>query len=473
MLEKPDNPTPAKNVPLGWRETTVEATGEYLNGVAFKPSDWASCGTPIIRIQNLTDPSKPFNYTKRVVDPAYTVRRGDILVSWSATLDAFRWGGEEALLNQHIFKVTPNRDLVTEEFLFYLLRHAISEMVRTEHLHGSTMQHINRGPFLGFPVTIPPKTVQRAIASKLDELFTDLNAGVAALERVRAKLKRYRAAVLKAAVEGRLTAEWRQTNPPAESAADLLKRILAERRQKWEADQLAKFAAAGKTPTKGWQSKYVEPKPPDTSGLLDLPEGWCWATVAQCAWEVTVGHVGPMRDEYLERGVPFLRSQNVRPLRFDPAGIRYISTAFDAKLVKSRLEGGELLVVRSGSIGDACVYPEGEPAANCSDLVITRLLSGVCPQYAAVYVSSPGGRDAVGLKKTGIALTHFNIGAMKVSTVPLPPLPEQQQIIGEVDRRLSVADEVETQIDTNLKRAGRLRQAVLKRAFEGRLINGE
>ena len=115
---------------------------------------------------------------------------------------------------------------------------------------------------------------QRRIVAKIEELFSDLDAGVAALKRIKANLKRYRAAVLKAAVEGRLTEAWRAKHPNTEPATKLLERILAERRKKWEADQLAKFAAAEKTPPKGWREKYVEPLPPDTSGLPELPQGW-------------------------------------------------------------------------------------------------------------------------------------------------------------------------------------------------------
>ena len=106
----------------------------------------------------------------------------------------------------------------------------------------------------------------------IEEQFTRLDAGVAALRRARAALKRYRAAVLKAAVEGRLTAAWRAAHPDAEPAAALLRRILAERRARWEADQRAK----GKDPAK---ARYDEPAAPDTAGLPALPEGWAWATV--------------------------------------------------------------------------------------------------------------------------------------------------------------------------------------------------
>ena len=108
-------------------------------------------------------------------------------------------------------------------------------------------------------IPIAPLAEQQRIVAQVEELFSDLDAGVAALTRVRANLKRYRATVLKAAVEGRLTADWRATHPNAEPASDLLARVLADRSAKWEADQLAKFAASGKTPPNNWQAKYAEP----------------------------------------------------------------------------------------------------------------------------------------------------------------------------------------------------------------------
>ncbi|MFO0889888.1 MAG: hypothetical protein U0790_12195 [Isosphaeraceae bacterium] len=111
-------------------------------------------------------------------------------------------------------------------------------------------------------VPFAPINEQRRIVAKIEELFSDLDAGVAALERVRANLKRYRASVLKAAVEGKLTEDWRAQHPDTEPAPVLLERILTERRRQWEKDQLAKFAQAGKQPPKGWREKYVEPGRP-------------------------------------------------------------------------------------------------------------------------------------------------------------------------------------------------------------------
>jgi type I restriction enzyme S subunit len=123
-----------------------------------------------------------------------------------------------------------------------------------------------------FEFPLPPLAEQHRIVAAIEQQFTRLDAGIAALRQVRAKLKRYRASVLNAAVEGKLTEAWRAEHPATEPASVLLERILKERRAKWEEDLRAK----GKDPAK---VRYVEPAKPDRENLLELPEGWCWATV--------------------------------------------------------------------------------------------------------------------------------------------------------------------------------------------------
>jgi len=138
---------------------------KFINGAAFKPEDWGDAGLPIIRIQNLTGSNKQFNYTTRTVKPDLHVKRGDMLVSWSATLDVFVWDGPEGLLNQHIFKVIPNSN-VDRRFLFHTLKSKIAEL--NGKTHGSTMKHVVRGDFEGTVINLPPLDEQQRIADILD-----------------------------------------------------------------------------------------------------------------------------------------------------------------------------------------------------------------------------------------------------------------------------------------------------------------
>ncbi|MBS0657723.1 MAG: restriction endonuclease subunit S [Verrucomicrobia bacterium] len=140
---------------------------EFINGAAFKPEDWGDEGRRIIRIQNLTDPCKPYNRTNREVSDRLHVHPGDLLVSWSATLGVFEWSGPDvAVLNQHIFRVVPNKSRVDKRFLRHALEGALSAMQK--HLHGATMQHVNRGEFLSTKLFLPGLAEQRRIAEVLD-----------------------------------------------------------------------------------------------------------------------------------------------------------------------------------------------------------------------------------------------------------------------------------------------------------------
>ena len=125
---------------------------DFINGFAFKPVDWNGQGKKIIRIQNLTNKYKPYNLTDREVHNKYIIKKGDLLVSWSATLGVFEWQDGDALLNQHIFKVVP-KDIIHKPYLQLVLKKALLDM--EYYLHGATMRHINRKEFLGTQIPIP------------------------------------------------------------------------------------------------------------------------------------------------------------------------------------------------------------------------------------------------------------------------------------------------------------------------------
>jgi type I restriction enzyme S subunit len=159
---------------------------------------------------------------------------------------------------------------------YYVSQESFRQTART-HMTGSAGQlRVPAAYLANVPYPLAPTNEQQHIVSAIEQQFTRLDAAVAALKRTQIKLKRYRAAVLKAAVEGKLTEEWRAEHPATESASQLLERILKERREKWEADLRAKGKDAAKV-------KYVEPAQPDTEDLPELPEGWCWVTVEQLA----------------------------------------------------------------------------------------------------------------------------------------------------------------------------------------------
>ena len=152
-------------VPAHWSLSKVKYIAAYLNGAAFKPEQWSDHGQKIIRIQNLTGEDSNYNFFDGELQLRYLVRKGDILLSWSASLGVFVWAGEDAWLNQHIFKVTPDETRVTTDYYVWLARWFLGYMAR--EAHGSTMQHVTKGKFGGLPVYLPPLREQEEIAAQL------------------------------------------------------------------------------------------------------------------------------------------------------------------------------------------------------------------------------------------------------------------------------------------------------------------
>lgn len=155
------------NAPVSRLLVELGEVADFVNGYAFKPEDWSADGLPIIRIQNLTGTGREYNRTKLDVPEKFRVNKGDLLVSWSASLGVFEWDGPEAVVNQHIFKVVPNLKKVELAYLRHAIDASIHEMER--FTHGSTMKHINRREFLEHQIPLPPLDEQRRIAAILDK----------------------------------------------------------------------------------------------------------------------------------------------------------------------------------------------------------------------------------------------------------------------------------------------------------------
>jgi len=151
---------------MKWKIANLGDLATFINGFPFKPSDWSDKGMEIIRIQNLTKGSSETNYYKGVISDKYKIKKGDILISWSATLDVFVWAGKDAWLNQHIFKVVFDKIEIDRQFFIFLIKFVLDDMKK--EVHGATMQHITKGRFDNLQVPLPPLPIQKRIAEILD-----------------------------------------------------------------------------------------------------------------------------------------------------------------------------------------------------------------------------------------------------------------------------------------------------------------
>jgi type I restriction enzyme S subunit len=319
--------------------------------------------------------------------------------------------------------------------------------------------------FLPLPVPVAPTPEQIRIVEAIESCFTRLDDAVATLERVQRNLKRYRASVLKAAVEGRLVptqaelarAEGRDYEP----APVILERILTERRRRWEAS--------------GRRGKYQEPIAPTASELTDLPEGWCWATVDQLS-EVSGGLTMNAKRENLPLRLPYLRVANVYADELRLEDVKEIGTE-EAEIPRALLAQNDLLVVEgNGSIdqiGRVALWDGSlHRCLHQNHLIKVRFDAVSFARWSLIWLLSPAGRRVVEQVASSTSGLH-TLSISKVASLPVPvcPLVEQARIVAEVDRLVSVSQSSAGGVQTIERHATRLRQAILKWAFEGRLAD--
>jgi len=324
-----------------------------------------------------------------------------------------------------------------------------------------------------FQIDLPPISEQVRIVTKLEALLTDLDMGVAELQTAQKKLAQYRQSLLKAAVEGVLTAQWREDNPAAENGAQLLERILQERRVRWETKQLAKFAEQGKTPPKEWQKKYPEPVQPDTTDLPQLPEGWVWASLEQIS-EIQGGIQKQPSRVPKENKYPFLRVANVARGKLKLDDVHDIEL-FTGELERLALVAGDILIVEgNGSLAEIgrCAVWDGsiENAVHQNHLIRVRPII-VNSQFVETWVNSLGGID----KLTKLAVTTsglYTLSVKKISKIPVPiaPLTEQESATQTLIESLSALYLQEQSIELSLKQCAAQRQNILRAAFSGQLV---
>lgn len=366
----------------------------------------------------------------------------------------------------HVFR--PAASVEPKFVRYYVVQEAFRRTARG-HMKGTAGQlRVPANYLQSVPLPIPPVAEQRRIVAAIEKQFALLDAGVAALERTRANLKRYRASVLKAAVEGRLTERWREEHPDTENAETLLERILEERRARWEEDQLARYAGKKQNPPKNWRAKYKEPAAPNTADLPELPQDWWWASLPQIGWfDRGRSRHRPRNAPHLYDGpYPFIQTSDIR--RANTVIKEYKQTYSEAGLEQSKLwPVGTLCITIAANIAETAIlgfdscFPDSVVGLSVSERFVSI-------RFVELYLRTI--RRRLEEYAPATAQKNINIETLKNIAVALPPYTEQEEIVAEVERRLSVAEGVEAQVEAGLKRAARLRQAILKRAFEGRLV---
>jgi type I restriction enzyme S subunit len=431
-------------------------------GSNLKASEYVDEGIPIARLQNVDRNAfvhKNIKYvTRKKADglSRHTFRPGDILITklgdplGEACIAPSSI--EHGVIVADLVRVRPAEKKVDRRYLTYAINSPLVARQFEKHTKGTTRPRVNLGMIRQLPIPVAPRDMQAGVVAEIEKQFSRLDEAVANLKRVKANLKRYKAAVLKAAVEGRLVeteAEIaRREGRSYETGEQLLQRILETRRSQWKG-----------------KGKYKEPAAPDITDLPELPEGWVWATMPQLG-ELNRGKSKhrPRDDKKLYGGpYPFIQTGDVR--KSEGRITEYSQTYSEFGLKQSRLWPARTLCVtiaaniaETGILTFAACFPDSVVGFLIEDGATTT-------QYVEYFIRTA--REKLERFAPATAQKNINLEVLEAVAVPLPPLAEQERIVSEIDRRLSLVREVETQVDANLKRGERMRQAVLSRAFSG------
>jgi type I restriction enzyme S subunit len=349
------------------------------------------------------------------------------------------------------FIVFPKTEGVDSRYLQYFLNSSTFASFAS-HLNTGDRPRVDFDQLAPYAFPVAPPEEQKRIVAEIEKQFSRLDEAVANLKRIKANLKRYKAAVLKAAIEGKLTEDWRKAHPDVEPTSKLLERILTARRTKW----------TGK-------GKYKEPALPDTSTLPLLPERWTRASVDQVA-EVLLGKMLDKQKHRSGRQLPYLRNINIRWGRVDTNDLLEMFFK-DNELERYGLLPGDVLVCEGGEPGRAAVWDGRIPELKYQKALHRVRFSGNTePRYLVFLLEFLANTGRLDRWFTGSTIKHFTRESFISMPISLPPHPEQKEIVSEVERRLSVIEELEFTVEANLTRAARLRQSVLTKAFSGKLV---
>lgn len=378
-------------------------------------------------------------------------------------------------VNNHAHVLSGAGELIDNRFLCYQLNVVDYHPFVT----GSTRLKLTSAAMRQIPLVVAPAAEQARIVAKLEELLSDLDAGVAELKAAQKKLQQYRQSLLKAAVEGALTAPWReaqrQRGTLTETGTQLLQRILTERRDRWEAKQLAKFKEQGKAPPKDWQKKYPEPVQPDTPDLPELPEGWVWASLDMLG-EIASGVAkGTKRDGNVSvREVPYLRVANVQRGYLDLSEVKTI-LATERDIEALALKSGDVLFNEGGDrdkLGRGWVWHD--EVAECIHQNHVFRMRPYSPDLRPELISHHGNTfgkrwfQTAGKQTTNLA--SINMSMLRLFPVPVAPADEQTEVLAQMQVQLDSLGRQEEATDLAMKQATVQRQNILRAAFAGELV---
>ena len=467
----------AEELPPGWTWATLD---NFVRdrGVSVDPARWPEKRFTLYSVPAHALGKPEILYGKDIGSTKQAIVPGTVLLSKINPRINRVWitadhGPNASLLGSTEWITFPPSAQVNADYLkFFLMRENVRRYL-TENVSGvgGSLMRVNTEVVGKIEMPVAPASEQLRIAAAVNTLFEELDEAEAALARAREGVEQFRASLLHAACTGQLTAAWREANPPTETGANLLRRILAERRSAWERTERARLEAKG-TPPRGdaWKARYVEPTAPDLTDMPDLPEGWTWASLDQLARNSSYG--SSVKCDVKADGLAVLRIPNVQTGAANWSNLKF-ATEDLSHSEHALLAPGDLLIVRTNGsptlVGRAGLVETTPPRPSYFASYLIRFRLAAHPTLQK-WVATVFGSGLVRMQVGRFAATsagQYNISQTNLASfaIPLPP---------ELEMKIVLTLSNESPADTGDLTAGAaissLRQSILHTAFTGKLV---
>ena len=458
-------------LPDGWSWRRARDLGRIVGGSTPKnasdPTNYCEDGVPWLTPADLSGYTHATigagrrNLASHLVKESALLPAGSVLISSRAPVGYCAVASNPMVTNQGFRSIVPNGEIDPFLLRYYVL---FSRRYLEDYASGTTFKELSGGALADLVFPVAPLQAQRRIVARIDELFAGIEEGEAALARAQDDLGTWRKALLKAAVTGELTADWRaererrageEDEPPAETGPALLTRLLAERRARWDAEP------------KNRGKRYKEPVVADPDTLPPLPDGWAWATLSQLAGIGSGTTPSRSEPEYWNGDLPWLKSGCVNDTEVFAADEYVTPLAFRNARLKTYPVG--TLVV--------ALYGEGKTRGKCAVLQIAATINQA---LAAVQVDESVGADWIKIVldanyeenrtiSSGGVQPNLNLVKLGALPIPLPSALERSNIIDMVSYGLTAHEELSTVHNSSMEESSTLRQSILAAAFRGEL----
>ncbi|MBI0181896.1 restriction endonuclease subunit S [Snodgrassella sp. W8158] len=471
------------SVPCSWIQIRIGDTGFCVTGntPSTKDSSNYGGGIPYIKPPQLNNKIVSVgdeSLSEKGAKLARILPKNSVLISCIGNLGKTALNTVPVAFNQQINAIIPNNAILSK-FLFYQAQSTEFRHQLEEKATATTISIVNKSNFEKILVNIAPLNEQKRIVAKIEELFSELDNGIAALKTAREQLKVYRQSVLKHAFEGKLTAKWREDNADKlESSEQFLARIQQEREARYQ-EQLEDWETAvkeweingkkGKKPSKPRKQKIKPIGKSDLDDLFDIPEKWKWVFLSELSEYIVDGiHHTP---DYTDSGVPLISAKDIRDFKINFEKARFISDFQHKELIKRcRPRKNSVLLTKSGTIGRVALVDidfEFSLLESVSNIPILGNLQGRFVMWAVYFqVSTYFGAK----NQKGVAIRHLHLEDIRRLPVPLPSYNEQTVFVEKIENIFNRISENEAVIDAELLHAETLRQSILKKAFSGQLV---